>query len=75
MSEIELNAATRRLMALVDYYLHCELDAEYQHSSPEAARARLEAGLRDELNRATAIGVLTAVANPESSPLGQSTMA
>lgn len=40
-----------RLMALVDYYLHCELDEEYDRGLPQVARQQLEAALRQELLR------------------------
>ncbi len=49
-------------MNQVDYYLHCELDAEYQHDKPETARQALEAALRRELLRASAIGIISSVA-------------
>lgn len=50
MNESEIAAAVERLMVQVDYYLHCELDDEYEHDMPEAARCRLLAALRLELH-------------------------
>ena len=61
MNEADLAAALERLMARVDYYLHCELDEEYEHDRPDAARRQLEAALRAELLRASAVGL---VSNP-----------
>ncbi|HSV58381.1 MAG TPA: hypothetical protein VLJ19_05725 [Variovorax sp.] len=49
MNESELAAAVERLMARVDYYLHCELDDEYDHDMPETARCNLQAALWHEL--------------------------
>ncbi|HYP71800.1 MAG TPA: hypothetical protein VEP93_13015 [Variovorax sp.] len=60
MNEADIAAAIERLMTRVDYYLHCELDEEYDHDRPDSARARLEAALRQELLRASAIGLMTA---------------
>jgi hypothetical protein len=40
-----------RLMARGDYYLHCELDEEYDRDRPQVAR--LVAALREELLRAS----------------------
>ena len=48
-------------MARVDYYLHCELDEEYDHDQPDAARHQLEIALRAELMRAGAIGLVSAI--------------
>ncbi|MGJ7496200.1 hypothetical protein ACSFA8_14075 [Variovorax sp. RT4R15] len=62
MNETDLAAAIERLMGRVDYYLHCELDEEYEHDRPDAARHQLEAALRAELLRATAIGLVSTVA-------------
>ncbi len=59
MNETELAAALDRLMGRVDYYLHCELDEDYEHDRPEAARRQLEAALRAELLRASAIGLVS----------------
>jgi len=42
-----------RLMALVDYYLHCELDEDHNRGRPEVARQQLEAALRQVLLRAS----------------------
>lgn len=61
MNNSDLAASIERLMAKVDYYLHCELDDEYQHDRPEIARAQLESALRNELLRASAIGIVTSV--------------
>ncbi len=60
-------ASIERLMARVDYYLHCELDDEYDHDQPETARSMLEASMRSELLRASAIGLLTSIASPTHS--------
>ena len=62
MNETDLAASVERLMARVDYYLHCELDEEYDHDRPDTARRLLEAALRQELVRATAVGVVSAIA-------------
>ena len=59
MNEADLVAALERLMGRVDYYLHCELDEEYEHDRPDAARRQLEAALRAELLRASAIGLVS----------------
>ena len=64
MGEAELAAAVERLMGRIDYYLHCELDEEYDHERPAVARQHLEACLREELRRASAIGLVSAVARP-----------
>lgn len=60
MNEADIAASIERLMARVDYYLHCELDEEYDHDRPDSARKQLEAALRQELLRASAIGLMTA---------------
>jgi len=62
MNETDLAASVERLMARVDYYLHCELDEEYDHEKPQTARQLLEAALRKELVRASAVGLVSAVA-------------
>lgn len=59
MNEADLAAALERLMGRVDYYLHCELDDEYEHDRPDAARRQLEAALRAELLRASAVGLVS----------------
>jgi hypothetical protein len=59
MNEADLAATLERLMARVDYYLHCELDEEYEHDRPDAARRQLEAALRAELLRASAVGLVS----------------
>ena len=64
MNEADLSASVERLMERVDYYLHCELDEEYDHEQPDTARRLLEAALRSELLRASAIGLLTTIASP-----------
>ena len=61
MNETDLAASVERLMARVDYYLHCELDEEYDHDRPDNARRLLEAALRQELSRASAIGIVSAM--------------
>lgn len=60
MNEADLAASIERLMSRVDYYLHCELDEEYDHDRPDSARRQLEAALREELLRARAVGLVTA---------------
>jgi uncharacterized membrane protein len=67
MNEADIAASIERLMARVDYYLHCELDEEYDHDRPDSARAQLEAALRQELLRASAIGLMTAAVNTAAS--------
>ena len=68
MNEADIAASIERLMARVDYYLHCELDDEYDHDQPNSARNQLEAALRQELLRASAIGLMTSAV---SSAAGQ----
>jgi hypothetical protein len=60
MKDADLAASIERLMARVDYYLHCELDEEYDHDRPDSARKLLEAALREELLRARAVGLVSA---------------
>ncbi len=62
MIDTELVAAVGRLMGRVDYYLHCALDEEYDRDSPAKARSQLEAALTHELQRASAIGLVSAIA-------------
>lgn len=69
MIETELSAAVGRLMGRVDYYLHCALDEEYDHVSPAVARTQLEAAMTHELQRASAIGLVSAIAE-SSRPAG-----
>jgi len=59
MSETDIATAIERVMGRVDYYLHCELDEEYEHDRPDAARRQLEAALRAELLRASAVGLVS----------------
>ena len=61
MNEEEIAASIERLMERVDYYLHCELDEEYDHDQPNSARKLLQAALRHELLRANAIGIVSNV--------------
>lgn len=63
MNETDLAASVERLMNRVDYYLHCELDEDYDHDRPETARRQLEAALRNELLRASAVGLVSAIAD------------
>jgi hypothetical protein len=72
MNEADLAASVERLMTRVDYYLHCELDEEYDHDRPDSARKQLEAALRDELLRARAIGLVSATVAEASRPDGES---
>ena len=59
MNDLDLVAATQRLMGRVDYYLHCELDEEYDHERPDTARSLLEAAIRQELQRASTNGLFS----------------
>ncbi|MGF6525446.1 hypothetical protein [Variovorax sp. PvP013] len=61
MNNTELAASVDRLMAQVDYYLHCELDEEYDHDQPNSARHRLQNAIKQELLRASAIGIVTSL--------------
>lgn len=70
MNESDLVASLERLMERVDYYLHCELDDEYDHDQPATARRGLEAAIRSELLRASAIGIISAIASPTHSSRG-----
>ncbi|CAN7415940.1 hypothetical protein LJR290_002582 [Variovorax sp. LjRoot290] len=63
MNETDLATSIERLMARVDYYLHCELDEEYDHDRPDTARRQLEAALRQELLRASAVGIVSAISS------------
>ncbi|MBT2299892.1 MULTISPECIES: hypothetical protein [Variovorax] len=63
MNETDLAASIERLMARVDYYLHCELDEEYDHDRPDTARRQLETALRQELLRASAVGIVSAISS------------
>ncbi|WP_162592649.1 hypothetical protein [Variovorax sp. PBL-E5] len=60
-------------MARVDYYLHCELDEEYDHDRPDTARHLLEAALRQELLRASAVGMVSAITTAGASALDDET--
>jgi hypothetical protein len=42
-----------RLMALVDYYVHCELDEDHAQGRPEVARQQLKAAVRQVLLHAS----------------------
>ncbi|MBS0343712.1 MAG: hypothetical protein JSS56_24680 [Proteobacteria bacterium] len=66
MNEADIAASIERLMTRVDYYLHCELDEEYDHDRPDSARRQLEVALRQELLRASAIGLMTTAVNTAS---------
>lgn len=63
MNETDLAASVERLMARVDYYLHCELDEEYDHDRPDTARRLLEVALRQELIRASAVGLVSSISS------------
>jgi len=63
MIETELAAAVERLMGHVDYYLHCALDEEYDHANPATARIQLEAAITHELQRASAIGLVSTISD------------
>ncbi|MEJ8853601.1 hypothetical protein WKW79_03425 [Variovorax robiniae] len=69
MSETDISAAIERVMGRVDYYLHCELDEEYEHDRPDAARRQLEAALRAELLRASAVGLVTTMTQAPTTPI------
>ena len=75
MNDADLAASIERLMARVDYYLHCELDEEYDHDRPDSARMQLEVALRDELLRASAIGLVTSMASTARSGYGGADLA
>ena len=62
MNNTELATSIDRLMVHVDYYLHCELDEEYDHDQPNSARHRLQNAIKQELLRASAIGIVTSLA-------------
>ncbi|RZL61503.1 MAG: hypothetical protein EOP81_16515 [Variovorax sp.] len=64
MNEDDVLQAIERVMARVDYYLHCELDVEYAREEPDIARRQLEAGIRTELLRVRAIGLVSATVTP-----------
>ena len=66
MNEADIAASLERLMRRVDYYLHCELDEEYDHDRPDSARVQLEAALRQELLRASAVGMMSAAVSTAS---------
>ncbi|HSV61686.1 MAG TPA: hypothetical protein VLJ19_22585 [Variovorax sp.] len=74
MKDADIAASIERLMARVDYYLHCELDEEYDHDRPDSARKLLEAALREELLRARAVGLVTAAVAEAARPDGESTV-
>jgi hypothetical protein len=63
MNDADLVAATERVMEKVDYYLHCELDGNYEHELPDKARLQLEIAIKRELLRASAIGVVSSPAS------------
>jgi len=73
MNETDLAASVERLMARVDYYLHCELDEEYEHDRPETARRLLEAALRQELVRAGAVGIVSSISGTRQPSLQDDT--
>jgi len=76
MNDADLAAAIERLMAKVDYYLHCELDDEYDHEQPDSARRLLEDAVKHELLRASAIGLVTSLASTtQMSPGGDDLLA
>lgn len=61
MESNSIAAALQRIMNRVDYYLHCEIDEEYERDKPAHARARLEQALREELLKAHAEGLVTGI--------------
>ena len=67
MNSADVEAAIERIMNRVDFYLHCELDADYEHDRPEQARLALEESVRQELLRANAIRLVSAMAGEEGS--------
>lgn len=75
MNDADLAASIERLMSRVDYYLHCELDDEYDHERPDSARSQLEAALRDELLRASAIGLVSSISATARSGYGTEDLA
>jgi hypothetical protein len=68
MTNLELAASIERLMAKVDYYLHCELDEEYDHDRPDSARHQLEIAIKHELLRASAIGLVSSISSVRVTP-------
>lgn len=61
MNDADLAASVERLMAFVDYYLHCELDEQYDHVRPDTARRLLETAFRQELLRVSAAEVVSRI--------------
>ncbi|MBU1358513.1 MAG: hypothetical protein KKC85_19845 [Gammaproteobacteria bacterium] len=57
--QILLNATAydpvERLMRKIDYYMHCELDEQYDHERPTSARRQLIDELRREFNARDAL--------------------
>ena len=47
-SDAGLSGPVERLMRQIDFYMHCELDAEYNHERPEVARRQLIESLQSE---------------------------
>ena len=70
MKDADLAAATERVMEKVDYYLHCELDGDYEHERPQTARMQLEIAIKREILRASAIGLVSSVSAGARSGLG-----
>ena len=64
MNEIDILQSIERVMAQVDYYLHCELYEEYARDRPDIAHLHLENAIRDELLRARAIALVSTIAEP-----------
>jgi hypothetical protein len=59
MNDTDIAASIERIMAGVDYYLHCELDDDYDHDRPAIARRRLKAMLRVEMLRIGAVSLMS----------------
>jgi len=74
MNDADIAASIERLMAKVDYYLHCELDEEYDHSRPDTARDQLESAMKKELLRASAIGIVASIATGSRADSGNDSL-
>ena len=70
MKDADLADATERVMEKVDYYLHCELDGDYEHERPQTARMQLEIAIKREILRASAIGLVSSASAGTRSGLG-----
>ncbi|MGJ7578966.1 hypothetical protein ACSFA3_02155 [Variovorax sp. RHLX14] len=71
MNDADLATATERVMEKVDYYLHCELDGDYEHERPDMARMQLEIAIKREILRASAIGLVSSATAVARAGLGE----